>query len=369
MLLRRTITPASLAARRANALKSTGPRTEQGKARVALNTLKHGRSAVNLPEKLARAGYHQGAEEWRQIRARIAGTFQRTTAVPQSDGPAGGRRPWPDLKANLDSPEKVCATQREQERSNPGRHPGTTVSVSSFEKKMDWLANTVWCAHQAWERPGTKLETPLQSVDSTTRLTTLLRIGVPPRIRIHHPWARLGLVFYAQRRRGFALQLTPELELVRTRRVPGADPGIETEREPERESALRFRVYRLGPPRFWERIRYCLDQEGNYHPEWQGRYRQCRRELRNSPMAMWLEPHPILTGLRRQEGRGTDVPPANLDDRAGSKDRTGRWRAGWRALRSALLRCILPSRFMGLGRGTGIALPAKPWYPWYDTKG
>ena len=64
MLLRpRTLTPASLAARRANALKSTGPRTAQGKARVALNSLKHGRSAVNLPEKLARAGYRRGEAE------------------------------------------------------------------------------------------------------------------------------------------------------------------------------------------------------------------------------------------------------------------------------------------------------------------
>ena len=38
------LTPRSLAARRANALKSTGPRTPCGKARVSLNALKHGRS-------------------------------------------------------------------------------------------------------------------------------------------------------------------------------------------------------------------------------------------------------------------------------------------------------------------------------------
>ena len=73
MLLRhRTLTPDALAARRANALKSTGPRTEQGKARVALNSLKHGRSAVNLPEKLARAGHRHDEAEWRQIRRGIA---------------------------------------------------------------------------------------------------------------------------------------------------------------------------------------------------------------------------------------------------------------------------------------------------------
>jgi hypothetical protein len=53
---RRCLTPASLAARRADALKSTGPRTERGKARVALNPLKHGRRAVALRDGLAREG-------------------------------------------------------------------------------------------------------------------------------------------------------------------------------------------------------------------------------------------------------------------------------------------------------------------------
>ena len=57
------LTPRSLAARRANALKSTGPRTPCGKARVSLNALKHGRSmgpagrAPRFRERLLRAGY------------------------------------------------------------------------------------------------------------------------------------------------------------------------------------------------------------------------------------------------------------------------------------------------------------------------
>jgi hypothetical protein len=62
MSIRRSprLTPRSLAARRANALKSTGPRTPCGKARVSLNALKHGRSAARAPhfrERLLRTGY------------------------------------------------------------------------------------------------------------------------------------------------------------------------------------------------------------------------------------------------------------------------------------------------------------------------
>jgi hypothetical protein len=52
--------------RRVNALKSTGPQTERGKARVALNAPKHGRRAAALQERLARAGYGESeALYWR----------------------------------------------------------------------------------------------------------------------------------------------------------------------------------------------------------------------------------------------------------------------------------------------------------------
>ncbi len=92
-------------------------------------------------------------------------------------------------------------------------------------------------------------------------------------------------------------------ELMRGRPVPGPGSEISPEMGPELETGLRSRIYPLGRPRFWERIRYCLDPEGRYHPEWQGRFRRLRRELRNSGTAIWLEPHPILTELRQKEER------------------------------------------------------------------
>ncbi len=45
-LIKRRMTEAALAARRANAKKSTGPRTEAGKARSRFNALKHGRNSL-----------------------------------------------------------------------------------------------------------------------------------------------------------------------------------------------------------------------------------------------------------------------------------------------------------------------------------
>jgi hypothetical protein len=53
---KQTLTAASVVARRRNALKSTGPRTPQGKARAALNSFKHGLRSKSFRQTLQRAG-------------------------------------------------------------------------------------------------------------------------------------------------------------------------------------------------------------------------------------------------------------------------------------------------------------------------
>jgi len=55
------LTPAALAARRANSLKSTGPRTERGKAWSSLNALRHGWDARDLRGKIERTGDKEAA--------------------------------------------------------------------------------------------------------------------------------------------------------------------------------------------------------------------------------------------------------------------------------------------------------------------
>ena len=69
-------TPALLAANRANSLKSCGPRTPRGKARVSLNALKHGRHARRLPEKLVRAGYLRELALYARVHSFIVRAFQ-----------------------------------------------------------------------------------------------------------------------------------------------------------------------------------------------------------------------------------------------------------------------------------------------------
>jgi hypothetical protein len=125
--------------------------------------------------------------------------------------------------------------------------------------------------------------------------------GTPPRIAIHNHWTQLGLVFYTQRRRGWtrrqlATQILDALDPETPRPEREApDPG------PEMEAGLRSRVYRLARPRYWERIRLCLDREGYYHPEWRGPYQQLGREMRNSGLAVLLEPPPVPADQRPRQ--------------------------------------------------------------------
>jgi hypothetical protein len=56
LLPRHPLSERELAARRANARRSTGPRTPQGKARVRLNGLKHGGRSLLMARFLKRLG-------------------------------------------------------------------------------------------------------------------------------------------------------------------------------------------------------------------------------------------------------------------------------------------------------------------------
>ena len=220
-------TPALLAANRANSLKSTGPLTERGKARVSFNSFKHGRYAVRpeeLAERLVRAGYCREAALYRQVRWQIGQVFR-----PQSD-------------AGWDRVYRLSAW------------------AWSFRSRLG-QSRGPWGVKR-----GAKPECGVFSIGSDARLTS--RTG----IRVQDPYRRIGIAFWIQRRRYW----NPE----KIRRVVlGLDPLPGLEKLRALEGGLRCRVYRMRKPRNWdERLRYGLDRDGNFQPELYLAYRRKLRE-------------------------------------------------------------------------------------------
>jgi hypothetical protein len=49
----------------------------------------------------------------------------------------------------------------------------------------------------------------------------------------------------------------------------------------------------------WERLRFCLDKQGRYHPEWEEEFGKWTA-WRGTSLEVWLEPHPIMATLRQE---------------------------------------------------------------------
>ncbi len=199
-----TRTEAFLAANRRNAQKCTGPRTPEGKARVSLNGLKHGRYAHHLPEKLEAAGYHSAAALYGQIRSEITANFKEETPV------------------ELKQVERVTAM--------------------------------VWCL--AWRAGvlGSKRQSLLFREDSRRLPRAQLLF------RMKDPRLRIGMVYWVQRKRYWTGKRFIQDVL---NGVPSPVPTVAQ----ALESKLRKRVFRLGRPSFLEQMRYRLDRDGVFHPE------------------------------------------------------------------------------------------------------
>ena len=89
-----TMTPAKLAANRANALKSTGPRTARGKAHVTLNALRHGGRcrASTFREQLAGNGEDAALYDW--IYQQVVDRFNLSERSQLNECATLARRVW-----------------------------------------------------------------------------------------------------------------------------------------------------------------------------------------------------------------------------------------------------------------------------------
>jgi hypothetical protein len=126
-----TMTPALLAACRANAQKCTGPRTPQGKARVALNGLQHGMRSKNFLALLARSG--RGQEDFQALHSAMRGAIL----------PVGAEQDEQCLRAAI----RVWITKRKIERD-----------ISSPARRQELFARTKGTLPLPWRmkilRPG-----------------------------------------------------------------------------------------------------------------------------------------------------------------------------------------------------------------------
>ena len=179
-------TPAFLAANRANARKSSGPRTPCGRARVSLNALKHGRSmgpagrAPRFRERLLRAGYRQQEALYGGLRSCLAQAF-------------GARSP-------------------------------------PWRRQVDQFAASAWCVVMGRNFFRTKPESPLDSRAEGSRVLSpdAPRLVLSLRYRAEDPWRRIAVTFWLQRRRYLTSARVKRMFQGQERGIggPGALPGV-----------------------------------------------------------------------------------------------------------------------------------------------
>jgi hypothetical protein len=159
---RPAVTPALLAANRANARRSTGPRTVDGKNRIVLNALKDGRHARHFSEKLLRAKSRGDAELFQWILEQVRTAF-RLRSWQQDDRQAErlAQRVW----CALEREERRCYTVARQLGKGRVRFPRRSASL--------------WALPWTPRRLGGLETNPEYAVKSTDRfLTSLARIQV-----------------------------------------------------------------------------------------------------------------------------------------------------------------------------------------------
>jgi hypothetical protein len=303
----RRLTSAALAARRANALKSTGPRTVRGRARVGFNALKLGQHAARsarLRERLLGAGYDRQEALYGKIRSRIAQTFGALTPEQRRWCDALATQVWclairPQAR-NLVARTKlktyrnqtgwsvrISAHQQIGQGANSGNSADTLESPADYSGNPENQAHSDHPAgHQDYPEvhsgPAAGNDPRSDSAPAGTPVGDRLSFG------IRDPWRRIGLRFWVQRKRYWTLaRMRRRLAEESGAGVPAAEAAPPSRdvlapiantlhsqewlchRGPNEglERAVRSRVFRLAKPGWIERHRYSLTRNGE--PDWE----------------------------------------------------------------------------------------------------
>ncbi len=209
-----SMTPRKRDANRANAAKSTGPRTAEGQRRVMLNSLRHGRYSRAFRANLIKARQDVELFDWIHERVR-----DEMPAASRRDVEYLARRVWCGL----------CRGRKTGQRPEPV--PATRASLWS-------AAWTPW-------RAGGLAAKPRYAVKSTDTPITFL--SPRSRIRIEDPRSQRRLMFWVRRRRGTRRRLPvtawPEIAASVLRRRWGLQAG-EQQRRDRRIRGSRVRALR-----------------------------------------------------------------------------------------------------------------------------
>jgi hypothetical protein len=200
------LTAVRLAANRANARLSTGPRTPAGKRRIVLNALKHGRYSRAFRANLIKAGADTELFDW--IHARIVDCFSPRNARQDWQAERLAREIWcyawqEERAEHIERVARVEQAQRTQQAREVQLPPSACRAAQKGRlrtrpsKARDRAS--LWClAWTPWRRGGleTKPRYALRSTDNA--VTSLLRI------RVENPRSGRRLAFWVRRRRGTA---------------------------------------------------------------------------------------------------------------------------------------------------------------------
>ena len=253
-----SVTPRSLAARRSNALKSTGPRTRRGKARVCLNALKHGRYAVTvarsarLREKLLEAGHTAQEAVYSAVRSRVAQAIRAQDPASRREIDEITLRAW-----CLALRTHPSGTKLERPLDSGDNKPQVSTE-SRFAGGCDGERG-----HRAGSQSDPDGAPPGGGQDACESKTPRCRF-VPRRYSIVDRWTRTGMVFWCQRR--------PSL--------PGWPRGYRLY-----EGAVRCLRFKIAKPGVLERARYKLLANGD--PDWT---QEPWRKMKGDDWKKWPRP-------------------------------------------------------------------------------